>query len=148
MHRAGTVSSFLLSLALMLAPAAASAAQDSLPGAAEPLTGAEFEALTTGRTLTYGIGGEPYGIERYMAGRRVIWAFLGDACREGRWFEDGERICFIYDDAPGELHCWRFFKAEEGLLARISRAGEESSETVEVRESPEPMHCPGPRVGV
>ena len=148
MRRTGAVIRLLLLLVLMLAPAPASAGQDGLPAEAEPLTGAEFEALTTGRTLTYGIGGEPYGIERYMAGRRVIWAFLGDECREGHWFEDGARICFVYDDAPGELHCWHFFEAEQGLLARIAGAGESSGELVEVRESPEPMHCPGPRVGV
>lgn len=148
MRRARIVLHLLPLIALLAGLAGAAAARDGVPEGAAPMTAEAFEAMTTGRTMTYGIGGEPYGIERYMAGRRVIWAFLGGECREGRWFEDEDRICFVYDDAPGELHCWRFFEAESGLMARL--AGEEGDvgAVVEVKESPEPMHCPGPRVGV
>ena len=48
-----------------------------LPALAErPLTGAEFERLVEGRTLTYGEAGQkPYGVERYHPGRRVTWAW-------------------------------------------------------------------------
>lgn len=139
----------LLLLTLLLGSfAGAAAGREGLPEGAEPLSAEAFEALTTGRTMTYGIGGEPYGIERYMPGRRVIWAFLDGECREGRWFEGEDRICFVYDDSPGELHCWRFYEAERGILARLANAGGDRGAPVEVRESPEPMHCPGPRVGV
>ncbi len=59
-----------------------------LPAAgAEPMSAAEFEAYTTGRTLTYNSDGTAYGIEQYLKNRRVRWAFLGDDCVEGYWYE-------------------------------------------------------------
>jgi len=111
-----------------------------------PMTGAEFDAYTLGRTLTYGIGGIPYGIERYLPDRRVIWRFLGEECREGRWFEAGAEICFAYDDDPGRLHCWQFQQTPEGLRARIG-SDPEGAELVEVEQSDRPMMCPGEFLG-
>jgi hypothetical protein len=55
-------------LFLLLVLASPAAAQ-------EAVTAEEFEALVTGRTLTYGAPGEaPYGIEHYFPNRRVTWA--------------------------------------------------------------------------
>ena len=126
-----------LALALLAAPAAA------LETGA-PLTAEEFEAYVTGRTLTFGIDGRPYGIEQYLPGRRVIWAFIGEECREGSWFPIGQEICFEYDEEPGRLHCWTFFAGPEGLIARSEGGGD----LVEVQRSEAPMYCPGPEVGV
>jgi hypothetical protein len=134
-----TVAAVVLIGCMGLPPAAA---QDT--GA--PMSGEEFEAYTTGKTLTFGVGGRPYGVEQYLENRRVIWAFIGEECREGRWFEAGEMICFSYDDDPARLHCWEFYDSEAGLLARI-RNGSGATELVEVEQSPAPLHCPGPRVG-
>ena len=51
----------------------------ALPLAAQdlglPVTGPEFDAYVTGRTLTYAAAGQIYGTEAYLPGRRVIWAF-------------------------------------------------------------------------
>ena len=113
---------------------------------AEPLSAEDFEARSAGQTLTFGVGGVPYGIEQYLPGRRVIWAFIGEECREGHWFPAGEQICFEYDDEPGRWHCWTFFAGSEGqLIARSEGVG--ASELVEVERSSEPMYCPGPDVG-
>lgn len=108
-----------------------------------PMTGAEFERYTTGKTLTFAVGGVPYGVEQYLPGRRVVWAFLGEACRDGSWFDAGPQICFVYDDEPGRLHCWEFHRTDDGLVARIDGG----SELVEVDQSDQPMFCPGPDVG-
>jgi len=110
-----------------------------------PMTGAEFEAYTSGKTLTFGIDGQPYGVEQYLPDRRVRWAFIGEECRDGQWFETGQEICFIYHDDPVRLHCWEFHDTGSGLLARIR--GSDSSGLVEVAQSPEPMFCPGPQIG-
>lgn len=117
-----------------------------------PMTGAEFEAYVTGRTLTYATGGVPYGIEQYLPGRRVLWAFIGDTCRHGQWYEDDGRICFVYDyddydylSDPGP-HCWTFHATADGLRALFD-GNDPATELVEVEQSPSPMICQGPLVG-
>ena len=61
-----------------------------LPALAEtPMTGAEFEAYSTGKTLTYAQGGVVWGTEEYKANRRVMWAFTDAECREGYLFHPG-----------------------------------------------------------
>lgn len=120
----------------------------ALPVAAQtPMTAQEFEAYVTGRTLTFGMDGAPYGIEEFRPNRRTRWAFIGDECRDGSWFERDEQICFVYDDAPDMEHCWIFWRTERGLGARFMS---DLSDTVlyEVENSSRPLICPGPEVGV
>ena len=92
----------------------------ALPVAAEtPLSAAEFEARTTGRTMSYAREGRIWGREQYLKGRKVIWAFEGEACKYGIWDEPQPGlICFSYEDAPQEQECWRFFDRPEGLVAQ------------------------------
>lgn len=125
-----------LAFALLAAPAFA---QDQL-------TAEEFEAYATGRTLTYALGGQVYGIEQYLPGRRVLWAFAGDECRRGTWYEQGEEICFVYEHDPTP-QCWTFHRKDNGIAARF--AGDApGSELSEVAQTPEPLSCTGPDVGV
>ncbi|MBK5925872.1 hypothetical protein [Rhodobaculum claviforme] len=131
-------------LALLLGLAVAMPAAALEPG--PPLSAEEFEARVTGHTLHFMAGGEPYGTEQYLPGRRVIWAFAGEECREGSWFPSGTQICFVYDEDPGRQHCWHFYDSAEGMLARS--AGPSSGGLIAVRRSAEPMSCPGPRIGV
>ena len=128
-----------LAVLSVAAPAAASEP-------ARPMTGAEFEAYTTGHTLTFGIAGTVYGIEQYLPNRRVIWRFLGEECRRGSWFDDGPEICFIYDEEPDRLHCWTFHETPRGLRARLAGDGE-GSELIEVLRSEAPLMCPGEFLG-
>ena len=108
-----------------------------------PMTPEAFEEFAEGQTLSFSLGGVPYGMEQYLPGRRVIWAFVGEECREGDWFPIGQQICFEYDDEPGRLHCWTFYEGPEGLVARSEGMGSH----VRVERSSEPMICPGPEVG-
>jgi hypothetical protein len=124
---------------------AAATAMEGLPEGARPMSSSDFAAYANGQTLTFAIGGVPYGIEQYLPGQRVLWAFVGEECREGSWFAAGPQICFEYDDEPGRLHCWTFFETPQGLVAHSDGAG--ATDLVEVARSPEPMHCPGPKVG-
>lgn len=111
-----------------------------------PMTGAEFDAYVTGQTLTYASGGEIYGTEQYKPDRKVIWAFTADECREGYWYEENQQICFVYED-PNDPQCWLFFKGDTGLRARFMGEGG-GSDLSEVAQSPGPMSCMGPEVGV
>lgn len=126
----------LLAVLVLASPAVA---------ADRPMTGPEFEAYTTGKTLFYGTNGRDYGVEEYLENRRVRWSFLGDECVDGIWYERGADICFRYDGRIEE-QCWQFFLSEDGLTARVS--GDTGSPTVyEIRQSPEPMQCLGPQIG-
>jgi hypothetical protein len=121
------------------------------PAAAQaPMSGAEFEAYVTGRTLTFAEGGVVYGIEEYLEGRRVRWAFVEDECKDGTWYEatvEGQpMICFIYEDAPDNEQCWTFFRTARGLKARFMN-DPEARELYEVEQSREPLMCLGPRIG-
>ncbi len=111
-----------------------------------PMSGAEFEAYSTGRTLTYAESGRIYGIEEYLPGRRVRWAFTEDECRDGYWYEDEEAICFVYEDNPVP-QCWSFTRSPTGLLARFLGT-ENGRELYEAQQSNEPLVCLGPDVGV
>lgn len=110
------------------------------------LEGAEFEAEVTGKTLEFEAGGQSYGVEQYLPGRRVIWAFAGGPCREGRWYEGRSGgICFVYDYDPVP-QCWDFRLEDGGLRARF-QGDFSGGELVERRRGTAPLSCPGPDIG-
>lgn len=125
-----------LALALLAAPATA---QDAM-------TGDEFEAYTAGKTLLFGLLGEVYGGEDYLADRRVRWSFLDGRCQDGVWYEEAGEICFAYDDHPEPI-CWLFYETPSGLVAELA-GGEASQQLYETGEAEEPLFCLGPEVGV
>lgn len=128
--------------AALIALTAASLAQ----AADTPMSAAEFEAYTTGKTLTFFSQGQPYGVERYKEDRRVTWSFLDGQCKEGTWYADGPSICFVYEDNPTP-QCWLFFRQPDGLSALFE--GEPGqTELYSAGESTDDMLCLGPDVGV
>lgn len=130
-----------LALCLMLLPIAAGAAEPPVP-----MSGAEFEAYTTGKTLTFSQLGEIYGAEQYLPGRKVRWAFKGDICRDGSWYEEADLICFVYDYDPTP-QCWTFWR-KDGRLTGLFVGDGAGAELSEVAQSPDPLACAGPDVGV
>lgn len=113
----------------------------------EPMSGVEFESYSTGKTLFYASGGQTYGAEQYLGGRRVIWTFLDGECTEGVWYEAGGQICFVYEHAPQDPQCWSFYRSASGLMARFENDPAQT-ELIEVNQSREPLVCTGPEVGV
>jgi hypothetical protein len=134
-----------LALALAL-PALCLAATLPATAAEQPLSAEQFDALSVGRTFFYNSGGTAYGAEQYLPGRRVIWAFTGDDCRKGTWYPEGQYICFVYEDAA-DPQCWTFFRGAGGLTAQF-RDDPVGEPLIAVEESPEPMACMGPNIGV
>jgi hypothetical protein len=110
-----------------------------------PMTGAEFEAYATGKTLTYAYGGQIFGTEEYLPGRKVRWAFTEDVCQFGKWYEKGTQICFLYENDLTDENCWEFFKTPSGIRALFMDGGTELSE---VEQTHDGLGCPGPDVGV
>jgi hypothetical protein len=110
-----------------------------------PMSGAEFDAYVTGKTIIYAENGLPYGVEEYLPGRRVRWAFTDSACQDGIWFARDEQICFDYGTESG-TQCWQFFRIGDGLRAEYRGIG--GLEVFEAWQSSAPMSCPGPDVGV
>lgn len=128
-------------LALTLTVPAA-AASDT----ATPMTAAEFDAYVTGKTITYDYGGGVLGIEQYLANRQVRWAFEGDICLDGIWFQQADQICFVYED-DGVPQCWHFYREAGGLTATF--LGDDLGIVIsEIGQSTEPLACAGPDVGV
>jgi hypothetical protein len=118
----------------------------ALPACAEPLNGAEFGAYVTGKTITYDYGDGLLGIEEYMPGNRVRWAFQGDLCMNGTWFQEGEQICFVYEN-EGVPQCWLFYREGSGLSATFT--GDDLGLVInEIDQSTTPLSCAGPDVGV
>lgn len=136
----------LLSLALLATLAALPAPAQTADQA--PMDGAAFDAYTLGRTLSYSMQGTPYGIEEYLPNRRVRWAFVGQECQTGVWYERNGNICFLYDNAPTDEQCWRFFASDGGLRAIFQGPDGPSTELYEVQQSDQPLTCAGPGVGV
>ena len=114
---------------------------------AAPMTGAEFEAYTSGQTLYFGSEGQEYGAEEYLDDRRVRWSFLDGKCKEGVWYEAADNnICFVYEDRPDDAQCWTFERSPGGLTATFQ--GPSGRVLYEARRTEEPMLCLGPEVGV
>lgn len=130
-----------MALALALTLLAAPAARGETP-----LSAAEFDALSRGKTFYYESAGQPFGAEQYLPGRRVLWAFTGDICMKGYWYEQGEFICFVYVDEP-DPQCWTFFLTDTGIGARFQGEADGTA-LYSVQESPGPLPCAGPPVGV
>lgn len=114
--------------------------------AQSPMTASEFDEYSRGKTFYYGSGGQPYGVEEYLPGRRVRWSFLDGDCKDGSWYEQDGQICFVYED-PGDPQCWLFFQGPDGISASF-QSGESTTELYEIQKTPEPMQCMGPEVGV
>ncbi len=113
-----------------------------------PMNGDEFDAYTRGKTLTFMESGQAYGIEQYLAGRRVTWAFDNGECQYGSWSEpEPGMICFIYEGSDAGEQCWNFFETETGLRAKFVGATD-GRELYEARRSRLPLLCLGPEVGV
>ena len=127
-------------LCLILLCAAGSAAAQST------MTGEEFDRYTRGKTLFFGNSGTPYGAERYLDGRRVIWSFLDGKCKNGVWYEQDGNICFTYEDRP-DPQCWTFSHGQNGLIARFEN-DPNATELYEAQDLNEKMLCLGPNVGV
>lgn len=130
-----------LALCLAMLTGSAQAAEPPVP-----LTGPEFEAYTTGKTLTFSQLGQVYGAEQYLPGRKVRWAFKGDTCRNGSWYEEADLICFVYDYDPTP-QCWTFWR-QDGRLTGLFVGDGSGAELSEVAQSPDPLACAGPDLGV
>ena len=110
------------------------------PDAQQTMSAAAFEAFTRGRTLTYFIDGEPYGIEAYLPGRQVIWRLIGADCQYGEWFGRGADICFVYDDDPEVEHCFAYVADGDGLREVPQAPG---APLVTAVEDGRPLTCAG-----
>ncbi|MEM5475895.1 hypothetical protein [Pacificibacter sp. AS14] len=129
----------------ILLPLAVTLFAASAATAAEPLSGAEFDAYATGKTLTFAENGEPYGAEQYLPNNRVRWAFDEDTCMEGVWYEKEDNICFVYQDGDAP-QCWSFYLEDDKLKAVFN--GNSGTELYEAWTTDGPLACMAPGLGV
>jgi hypothetical protein len=110
------------------------------------LTAEEFDALTQGSTMTWSEAGQVYGVEQYLPGRKVRWTFLGDDCKDGTWYPQGDAICFLYDGTVDPV-CWRITRSGSDLLATVTDAPPGAAPVMVSRTTAQ-LACFGPQVGV
>lgn len=119
------------------------------PALADPpdrlLTPQEFETQFTGRTFAYDDQGTVWGIETYLADRRVQWRAVGQDCKLGHWFPQGSAICFDYEDGT-ENQCWNFVQLGRGGM-QAQFLNDPASPPAGMQELTDPVPCPGPEVG-
>ena len=117
-----------------------------LPLHADTISPAEFERRVEGKTLSFAKDGLPVGVEQYLRGRRVIWAFVDGQCEMGRYFVQDDNICFEYDKF-GVSYCWVFFEQEGQMHGHLVGETPEDSLVV-VGESDAPINCVPDGLGV
>ena len=114
--------------------------------ASPPLTAEEFDAATKGTTITYDYGDGLFGTEEYLDNRMVRWAFDGDLCIYGTWRQQGDQICFDYENDP-EAACWHYF-LENGRIRGVYMGQGGGWQILEASRDGGPLPCAGPDVGV
>lgn len=115
--------------------------------AGEALSPENFERLAEGHTLRFTHLGEAFGAEQYFAGRRSLWRFADGTCTAGRWWPEGDHICFRYEGNP-EDQCWRFLNRPGGLAAELVEEGSSTGFVLEMNaKDGKPLACPAPDVG-
>jgi hypothetical protein len=128
-----------VTLALSLWPAIAAAET--------PMTAEDFEAYVGTSTITYDYGEGLFGQADYHANRTLSWAFEGEPCMTGKWYPDGDHLCFVFQDDPEASACWNFYKRENSIFGRtVGR--EDEVEIFGVEKSALPLICDVPEVGV
>ena len=126
-----------LLLLLLAAPASAQ----------ETLTPDAFAALAAGHTLHFTLDGMPFGAEQYLDGQRSLWRFEDGSCESGRWWGEGDRVCFDYGEGHG-AECWRFRRSDCGLKAALVKDDAETGFVLRLAGRDDaPLDCPGPSVG-
>ncbi|MGR3434607.1 MAG: hypothetical protein ACU0CO_06930 [Shimia sp.] len=137
-----------IALCIALLPALASAQE-------APLSPEAFDAATQGRTFAYATPGQaPYGAERHLSGRRVLWRWTDGDCTFGTWSPapDGT-ICYAYEEVA-DIQCWSYRARPGGGFSATFEGGpgdlgqEGTGETYDMTEIDDPLECPGPLVGV
>jgi hypothetical protein len=111
-----------------------------------PLDAAGFDAATRGATITYDYGDGIFGTEEYLADRRVRWAFDGDLCIYGVWYQKDDQICFDYENDPDPA-CWHYY-LENGKIRGLYLGDDTGLEILESSRGGGPLPCAGPDVGV
>lgn len=119
----------------------------SSSGAEDGISGADFAALTEGRTLHFSHRGLPFGSEQYLTGRRTLWQFADGRCEAGDWWEERGLICFRYEGGPDQ--CWRFVPQGAGGLSAELVEGEDPGFVLDLAgRDTGPLDCAGPDLGV
>lgn len=110
------------------------------------LDGDAFDAYSRGKTLYFGIDDTAIGAEEYLPNQRVRWSLLNGQCQEGRWYQDGPLICFVYGN-DDDAKCWAVYQRESGLMARLEDNPNKTT-FFEVEPKGQQMVCLGPEIGV
>lgn len=119
----------------------------ALPANAETIVSpSEFQNMSEGKTLYFSRNGEYYGAEQYYTRRQSLWQFSNGECEHGRWFAQGDQICFVYEDSL-EPVCWNFLQRDDGSFVARADGSDAAFDLLLERTDDEPLECKGPAIG-
>ena len=110
------------------------------------ITPDQFEKLSTGKTLYFTYGGQPFGVEQFFENRRSKWRFEDGHCEDGEWFAENDLICFNYERNL-DTQCWHFLKTDDGFGARAEGASPNDILKLDRIDS-KPLICSGEGLSV
>jgi hypothetical protein len=111
----------------------------------------EFEAHATGRTFDFYSPEGLVGTERYLPDRHVEWAFEGQDCVFGEYFEWNGLVCFsysYYSEVENKPQCWRMMRTDDGVVAQFFGEHGFNGSVQYMRPTSRKLTCAGPQVGV
>ena len=111
----------------------------------------EFERHATGRTFDFYSPQGLVGTERYLPDRQVEWAFDGQKCVFGEYFEWNGLVCFSYSyygEVDNKPQCWRMVRTTDGVVAQFYGDKGFDGSVQYMRPTTREMTCTGPEVGV
>jgi len=112
----------------------------------------EFGADAVGQTYWFSENGFHYGAEQYFDDQTTIWQDREGNCKKGRWWAEGNNMCFAYENDPAP-DCWVMSETDDGRILveslRPLEGAEDSPLILElIRRTPLPISCTGPLLGV
>jgi hypothetical protein len=111
------LAAMLKTLILLLIPIPAFAGDDGY------LTGAEWRALVSGKTVEYSIDGLPFVREYYWPGTSVVtMEVIGETCFDAQWDYDAETGIFCFHNGP--TACFWHRKQGEHIWVEDADSGE------------------------
>lgn len=136
----GAMRALLCCLLVVALPVSASAEE-------KPVSPSEFRDYAEGYTLHFDHEGEAFGSEHFESGGHTLWRFADGSCMRGVWKPHGAQMCFYYGVGT-EVLCWRMFRDDAGLFARLLGEGENAGMELRVTgRDEEPPLCGEPGQG-
>jgi hypothetical protein len=124
-------------------PVAALATADPPVGSAGDIPVEEWQAMASGRTVTYRIDGALWALERYYSGNRVQLQLYDGSCLDGTWDYQAPHYCFHWEGQG--TSCFRHARVGDAIVVIQTQDGIDTPLTQDVTAVTDtPLDCGPP----